>query len=90
MLLAEQTCQLEHHRRGGAAVISTDEVVEALGVVVGAQEDHARFFTGNFHQDIFHREAAHGSVCAKGVRLDVAAIAFQFREKVILYLRNSR
>src|SRR6266478_4221862 len=51
-----------------------------------AEKNHARFFAGNSHQNVFHRKAADGRVSAKGIRLDVAAIALQFGLQIILQM----
>src|SRR5229473_3152819 len=51
-----------------------------------AEKNHARFFAGNSNQNVFHRKAADGRVSAKGIRLDVAAIALQFGLQIILQM----
>src|SRR2546421_7544668 len=53
-----------------------------------AEKNHAWFFAGNFHQNVFHRKAPDGRVSAKGIRLDVAAIALQFGLQIILQMQH--
>ena len=83
---AKKASELQHYGGGRATVVGADKVFQLFCVVVRAEQNDFRFFAGNFHQNIFHLGPAGGGVCAEGVGLDGAAVAFQFREKIFLDL----
>ena len=43
---------------------------------------------GNFGDDVFHREIANWSGCVKIVGVNLAAVAVQLRDDVLLHLRD--
>src|SRR5260370_31366023 len=51
-----------------------------------AKKNDPRLFTGNFHENVFHRQTAGGRIGAKAVGFDCAAITLQFGLQKILQL----
>src|SRR5712691_11548476 len=83
-LLAQESRQFEHHSSGRAAVVRANEIFQEFRVVMRAKKNHARLLAGNFHQNVFHREAADRSVCREGVRLRITAVTLQLGLQIVL------
>ena len=86
VLRTKQAGEFEHYAGGGAGIIGADKIFEALGVVMRAEENHAGFIARNFDENVFHGDAAGGSIRGEGIDFSGAAVAFQFGEDVVLRL----
>ena len=78
-----------HHSGGRTAVVGTNKVRKFFRVVMRAEQNDLLLAT-RFHEDIFHRQTAGGSVGGKVVRLDRAAVGFQFTDHPVLLLCECR
>src|SRR6202040_1100699 len=59
-LRTEVAGEFEHDTGGGAGIVSANEIFEAFGVVMRAEENYAGLFPWDFHQNIFHGDASGG------------------------------
>src|SRR6266436_6835947 len=70
------------------AVTGVQTCALPICIVMGAEENHARLFTWNLDEDVFHGDAARGSVRAESINIGSASVTSQFGEDVVLRLRE--
>ena len=86
---AEQARQFDHGSGAGAAIIGSDKVGYAYGVVVRGVENDSGVRAMQLDHNVFHRQIAENRRSVKIVLLDRAAVAFELADNVGLRSANA-